>query len=282
MLEVPKPKKAVPPPEPTPEPEVHTGPEAVFIARFEGFEGTLLELAVALRAGKVAPVQVPLLELTRAVLERYYALREDLDVGGVTLDVVSETLPHLAGVIELKARMLLPRQPTAPKDEEGEDTDADLDDVLEGVEALAKLEGAIAFLRERRRERARMLVANTPPIKLPRRARPIGKGLGELIAAAKRKVREVNMFDLAIDRLTLPQALERLREFGKRLKRYFFKDVPAHDWGERTVLFSAMLEGVRAGELEVTQPEQFGEIEIRTVKAEKTGSRVDAAVRVDD
>jgi chromatin segregation and condensation protein Rec8/ScpA/Scc1 (kleisin family) len=63
--------------------------------------------------------------------------------------------------------------------------------------------------------------------------------------------------------LTLPQALERLNEFGRKLKRFFFADIPAQDWGERTVLFSAMLEGVRAGELEVEQPEIYGAIEIK-------------------
>jgi segregation and condensation protein A len=245
-----------------------------FVARFpvgdEVFEGTLLELAAQLRAGKLRPIQVPLLKLTRDVLERFHALRGELELskGDVdatfrtsSLDLASEALPHLAGVIELKTRLLLPRQPSVA--EEGDaNIDADLEDVLEGVEALAKLEGAIQFLRDRRRERSLLLVAQVPPIKLPRKFKPLSRSLGELVKAAQRHVREVNIFDLALDRMTMPMALERLRDFGKRLKKFFFHDVPTQSWGERTVLFGAMLEAMRSGDLEATQPEQYGAIEI--------------------
>jgi segregation and condensation protein A len=237
--------------------------EITFIARFEGFEGTLLELAAALRAGKLEPAFVPLLELTRSVLLRFETLRTELEIVSIgSLDLASEALPHLAGVIELKARLLLPR-PIKVHHEDANDIDASLEDVLSGVEALAQLEGAIAFLRDRRKERSKLLVASPAPINLPRKMRPLTQGLGDLVEAAKRRVREVNLFDLAHDRLTLPQALERLNEFGRKLKRFFFADIPAQDWGERTVLFSAMLEGVRAGELEVEQPEIYGAIEIQ-------------------
>ena len=85
-----------------------------FIARFplfEGvlgdvFEGTLLELAASLRTGKLRPIQVPLLKLTRDVLARFHALRGELELSQgdldatfrtSSLDLASEALPHLAG-----------------------------------------------------------------------------------------------------------------------------------------------------------------------------------------
>jgi segregation and condensation protein A len=237
--------------------------EITFIARFEGFEGTLLELAASLRAGKLEPAFVPLLELTRAVLTRFENFRTELEILSIgSLDLASEALPHLAGVIELKARLLLPR-PIKTHHEDPDDIDNSLEDVLSGVEALAQLEGAISFLRDRRKERSKMLIASPVPINLPRKMRPLTQSIGDLVEAAKRRVREVNLFDLAHDRLTLPQALERLRVFSQKLKKFFFADIPAQDWGEKTVLFSAMLEGVRAGELEVEQPEIYGAIEIQ-------------------
>jgi segregation and condensation protein A len=273
MLEVRAPKSIPPAPAVVTEPEF----DLQFVARFpvgdEVFEGTLLELAAQLRAGKLRPIQVPLLKLTRDVLARFHALRGELELSQgdldatfrtSSLDLASEALPHLAGVIELKTRLLLPRQPNVT--EEGEaNIDADLEDVLEGVEALAKLEGAIQFLRDRRRERSLLLVAQVPPIKLPRKFKPLSRSLGDLVKAAQRHVREVNIFDLALDRMTMPMALERLRDFGKRLKNYFFHDVPTQSWGERTVLFGAMLEAMRAGDLEANQPEQYGAIEIRKI-----------------
>ena len=277
MLKVARASKPIPPPVP----DTSTEPEfdLQFVARFpvgdEIFEGTLLELAAQLRAGKLRPIQVPLLKLTRDVLERFHALRGELELSQgdldatfrtSSLDLASEALPHLAGVIELKTRLLLPRQPNIA--EEGDaNIDADLEDVLEGVEALAKLEGAIQFLRDRRRERSLLLVAQVPPIKLPRKFKPLSRSLGDLVKAAQRHVREVNIFDLALDRMTMPMALERLRDFGKRLKKFFFHDVPTQSWGERTILFGAMLEAMRAGDLEASQPEQYGAIEIRKIDA---------------
>ncbi len=278
MLKVARASKPILPPVPdatVTEPEF----DLQFVARFpvgdELFEGTLLELAAQLRAGKLRPIQVPLLKLTRDVLERFHALRGELELSQgdldatfrtSSLDLASEALPHLAGVIELKTRLLLPRQPNVS--EEGEaNIDADLEDVLEGVEALAKLEGAIQFLRDRRRERSLLLVAQVPPIKLPRKFKPLSRSLGDLVKAAQRHVREVNIFDLALDRMTMPMALERLRDFGKRLKKFFFHDVPTQSWGERTILFGAMLEAMRAGDLEASQPEQYGAIEIRKLDA---------------
>ena len=191
MLKVARANKPIPPPVVATEPELEVQFSSQFVARFpvgdEVFEGTLLELAAQLRAGKLRPIQVPLLKLTRDVLQRFHALRGELELSQgdldatfrtSSLDLASEALPHLAGVIELKTRLLLPRQPNIA--EEGEaNIDADLEDVLEGVEALAKLEGAIQFLRDRRRERSLLLVAQVPPIKLPRKFKPLSRSLGD-------------------------------------------------------------------------------------------------------
>jgi segregation and condensation protein A len=237
-----------------------------FIAQFtipDGeFRGSLIELAAQLRAGKIPPVQVPLLTLTRSVLERYHALRAELEHDPSLFDTASEALPHLAGVIELKTRLLLPKPPVVVTEDGEPEGDTTLESVLEGVEMLARLEGAIAFLRDRRRERSRMIVPGPQPLNLPRKQKPLSGRFGALVEAARRRVREVHLFDLALERLNLPQALERLRDHARRVKRFFFRDVPAQDWGERTVLFAAMLEGVRAGELQASQTEPYAEIEI--------------------
>jgi segregation and condensation protein A len=239
--------------------------ETTFTARFEGFEGTLLELAAALRSESLKPVQVPLLQLTREVLERFKHIRSILPPDDA-LDLASEALPQLSSVIELKARLLLPKPPKAALEEGDDGADAALEDVLSGVEALAQLEGAIQFLKDRRLERALVFVPQPFPVHVPRRAKPLGKGLGALVAAARSKVREVNLFDLALERLTLPQALERLRDFSARVKRFLFRDVPQSGWAERTVLFAALLEGVREGTLEAEQDEAYAEIRVRRTK----------------
>lgn len=247
------------------------GPPEAFRAEFEGFSGTLADLAGALRSGKLDPAGVPLLSLTRQVLARFTALR-------ASLDVASEAFPALAAVIELQTRLLLPRQqrPTAP--EEIDDAERPLTQVLEGVEALARLEGAIHFLRDRRRARARLLPAAAPPLGYPRRTRPAGS-LGQLVAAAKRRALVLPSLDLALDRLTLADALERLRAFARRVRLFFLHDVPAGSWAERAVTLAAFLEGVRSGELEGEQGEAYGPIQVRALTAASEPPALDDAPR---
>ena len=234
-----------------------------FTASFDGFSGSLLELAAALRSEILTPAQVPLLQLTRAVLQRFAAVRAQLPPDAA-LDLASEALPQLSGVIELKAKLLIPRPAKINLLEDDPDSvDIALEDVLSGVEALARLEGAIQFLKDKRLLHAQVIAPQPQAVRLERRAKPLGKGLGALVAAAKSKVREVNLFDLALERLTLPQALERLRVFSKQLRSFFFKDVPQQNWGEQTVIFSALLEGVREGTFTAQQESAYGDIEIK-------------------
>lgn len=237
--------------------------EPTFIARFAGFEGTLPELSAALRLGQVLPSIVPLLELTRAVLARYQNAKAMLPPDDA-LELSSEALPHLSGVIELKARLLLPKPPK--QEEDDSEFDSTLEDVLEGVQALAQLEGAIGFLREQRAARSQVLLPNVPGIVLPRKAKPIATGIGVLLEAARRRVRDIEFLDLAFERLTMPMAMARLMDFGKTLKSFFFAAVPATDWGERTVLFSALLEGVREGQLSAKQEVAYEDITVQCLE----------------
>lgn len=234
---------------------------SAYEASFEGFDGHLIELAAALRAGRLLPAQVPLARLAREVLQRYLSARETLG-----LDAAAEALPHLAAVIELKARLLLPAPPgeAGPDDWSGTDeADEPLGRLLEGIEALARLENAIEFLRGRRQERARLITPPPAQLEWPRRQRPLGKGLGDLVAAARRRVRTLDLGQLTLERLTIKDALERLRALASQLRRFVFREAPAEGWPERTVLFAALLEGVKSGELDASQAEPFGDIEVR-------------------
>lgn len=228
---------------------------------FPGFSGTLTELASALRSERVRPGDVPLLSLTRELLARIAAQQ-------LTPDEHAETLPVLAGVIALKVRLLLPR-PEAPPSTENDDWD-ELDDVLEGVEALAELGELVSFLSRRRSERAGLIAARPLDLEWPRRVRPsVGRaGLARLVKAAQGAVREVQVPLLSRERLTLAGALRALRAFGTRLRTFTFLSVPVADWGERATYFSALLEGVKDGSFSVEQAETFGDIEVRQLGEE--------------
>lgn len=229
---------------------------------FPGFSGTLPELAASLRAERLRPEDVPLLVLTRELLTRIAAQH-------LTPDEHAEVLPTLAGVIALKARLLLPRPEAQLSDEAYGDGD-DLGDVLEVVEALAELSKLVSFLSQRRSERAGMIAARPLDLDWPRRVRPaVGRaGLARLVKAAQSAVRDVQVPLLARERLTLVGALRALRAFGARLRTFTFLSVPVADWSERATYFSALLEGVKDGSFSVEQPETFGDIEVRHLKKE--------------
>lgn len=223
------------------------------------YSGDLSGLAVRLRAGAILPSQVPLLRLTRELLHwagQFAALHPE---------TYAELLPVLAGVIALKARLLLPRLEAVP-----EDTDDDWPEdggVLEGVQALAELDQLVRMLSQRRQARQGLIPAARLELGLPRRpSRAAGQqelaqaGLARLVRAAHNAVRDVSVPLLSVERLSLQDALKVLRAFAGRLGIFTFGAVPAQDWGERATYFSALLEGVRAGDLVAEQLEVYGEI----------------------
>jgi segregation and condensation protein A len=234
------------------------------------YSGDLGGLAQRLRAGSILPEGVPLLRLTRELLSwagRFAALHPE---------TYAELLPVLAGVIALKARLLLPRpevnslaaQAEAADDEMTDDWLDDAgDEVLEGVQALHDLDQLVQLLFQRRQAREGLIPAARVELNLPRRAgKAAGKlGLAKLVKAAQNAVRDVQVPLLSVERLTLQDALGALRAFARRLKIFTFGAVPAADWGERSTYFSALLEGVKAGDFVTEQQEMYGEIVVARV-----------------
>ncbi|MFC4455765.1 ScpA family protein [Deinococcus sonorensis] len=233
------------------------GRAAAFEVRLPCHHGDLAGLAQRLRSGAVLPSEVPLLALTRDVLA--WAQRS----AQAQPERYAELLPALAGVIALKARLLLPR-PEAEALPDDPDDDP-LDEVVEAVSALAELETLVQLLAQRRRERERLIPAAALDLGLPRRERRQDgrKGLARLLKAAQNAVRDVQVPLLARDRLTLQDALRALRAFAGRLSSFTFRAVPTQDWAEQGTYFAALLEGVREGDFEVEQPDQYGDILIR-------------------
>ena len=220
--------------------------DAPFRVETPAFNGTLGELAHALRTERVAPGDVGVSALVQHYLDFYGGLAER-DLGRAT-----ETLPLLARVIELKVRLLLPQPPKTPE--------AEREEVLETVLALEAFEEAIGFLRERRETRRHLLSAQAPRPPYPRRARPLSTKLGRLAELATRH-RATHYFELAVERLTLASALKKLRSGLSRLGRGTLQTLmEARDWPTVTVAFSAMLEMVKEGEAKAEQPEPYSEI----------------------
>lgn len=216
------------------------------------FEGTLGELAHALRTQRLAPAQVDLLFVVREVLARFEAFASR------DLDLATEALPAAATVIELKARLLLPRP---PREADGDDELARAD-ALAAVAALEALEEAIVELRERRERRRHLLTARASAPSYPRRPRPLGVPLARLAELASR-LRPGPYFELVRDRLTVTAAIGRiLASLRPGERRRFDELLDDAQWSTRTVYFAGALELVRDGRCELHQDEAFGPLEL--------------------
>ena len=220
------------------------------------FTGTLGELAHALRAERVTPAQIDLFKLVKAYLEHYRHLSEQ------SLDLATETLPMLARIVELKVRLLLPRPPKEEDEEE-------LEEVLEAVMLLEEFEDAIAFLQRRRTERRFVMSAKAPRPSYTRRERPLKVKLEGLSDIASR-FRSTSYFELTAPRLTMADAVAKLRETLGRVGHGFFRDLVAAswsraDWATQVVSFAGFLELVKEGEVQATQSEPYGPIELEEV-----------------
>jgi segregation and condensation protein A len=229
-----------------------------FVVRQQGFEGTLGELAFALRRGTVAPATIDLLALVQSFLEHFN------DLAASDLELASVALPNVAQVIELKLRLLLPRPPVTADDEEGEE----LEETLEAVAMLEELEDAIDFLRRRRDERRIVLHARTPRPEYPRPTRPIGTGIDHLARLASR-YRGGSYFEIAIDRLTMNAAMQQLLASLRRWRRALLREACERpEWPQLTVFFAGMLELVREGHVRAVQEEPYGDIELQLIGVE--------------
>jgi segregation and condensation protein A len=238
--------------------------DAAFRVRLPAFEGTLSELAQALRSRRLAPGQVDLLLVVREVLARFQAFANR------DLDRATEALPPAATVVELKARLLLPRPPR-PVEEEDEAARAE---ALAAVAALEALEDAIAELRERRERRRHLLPARAPAPPYARAARPLGIPLDRLTELAAR-LRPGPYFELVRERLTVSAAIGRiLARLRPGQRRGFEELVEDASWATRTVYFVGALELVRDGRCRLHQPDAFGPIEVEAAGPGPTGGPV--------
>lgn len=229
-----------------------------FLVRQAGFEGTLGELAHALRRGTVAPSAIDLLTLVQSFLEHFET------VAASNLELASVALPNVAQVIELKLRLLLPRPPREVDEEQEEE----LEETLEAVALLEELDEAIDFLRQRRDQRRIVLPARTPRPEYPRPVRKIATGIDQLATFAAR-YRPGGYFEFSVERLTMSGAMKsllgRLRRWGSAL---LTEAVERPEWPQLTVYFAGMLELVREGRINAYQQEPYGDIELHLNEVE--------------
>ncbi len=208
---------------------------------FTGFEGSPEELKNALRSGRVAARELPLLQL----IEQALAQVADLD-----LPERGALLPILAELLERKLRAIL-RVDAAEVEEE--------EDGEELVGLLVELDEAVRFLLERASVRSSVLPV--PAASLPRDSRLAKPSLTSLRRHAARFVRHPLGLPLQ-ERFGVAEAWRWLQKKLRTARRLWFSRLGLKRWAERTVVFMALLEATKNGEVTLKQKKRFADLQI--------------------
>lgn len=189
--------------------------------------------------------------------------------GELDLEVATEFLVLIAALLELKSRLMLPREEEELLDVE---PDVAVEELLARMLEAKRYRGAALHLIEKLRSEDGVRFRSAP---LPKhlqvtelvdqegvyRPARLGRAIGTLLAMPP----QVNIRHLTIPRVTVADRLSHLRRLlGRGRGRTTFEDaVKGADRVTVCVTLFALLELYKQGEATWSQDEPFGEIEIR-------------------
>ena len=250
--------------------DLYIPPDALQVF-LEAFEGPLDLLLYLIRRQNLDIVDIPIAEITRQYLKYIDVMRE------LQLELAGEYLLMAATLAEIKSRMLLPR-PQGEGGQEEEDPRAELVRRLQeyerfkqaamDIEALPRVDRdtfpASAELTERR------VVRMLPDVTLQ-----------EMLVALRDVMQRADMFahhHISRERLSVRQ---RMSDVLGALKAQAFVEFtqlfrPQEGRMGVTVTFSAILELLREGLIEIVQSEPFAPIHVRSGAPRNVSFVVDA------
>jgi segregation and condensation protein A len=219
------------------------------------FTGPLDLLLYLIRQEQVDIYDIPVARITDEYL-RYLQLMQELDIA-----VAGDFLVMAATLIEIKSRMLLPRDPLADVSEE--DAGDPRRDLINQLLEHQKYKAAAQMLWSR--ATVEQAVFRRAEIETDKQNPEVSVGLFDLLKVfqqilARRK--EEVMLEIERDEITMTEMLERLRNMvmsaGELNLVKFFER--ARSRRELVLAFLSVLELVRTTEISLIQRETFGEI----------------------
>jgi segregation and condensation protein A len=232
-------------------PDLETDDLKIILGDFEGPLDLLLHL---IRQEQVSIYDIPVARITDAYL-KYLQLMQELDIA-----VAGDFLVMAATLIELKTKMLLPRDPFAAT--EGEEDDPRLDLVNQLLEyqkykAAAQMLWSRATIERAIFRRAELETdKNNPEVVVG--VFDLLRVFNEILARHKEEV----LLEIEREEITMAQMLERLRNMvmsaGELNLREFFERAGSRR--ELVLAFLSVLELVRTTEVRLFQEQTFGEI----------------------
>jgi len=226
----------------------------VLLGEFEGPLDLLLHL---IRQEHVSIYDIPVARITDEYL-RYLRVMQEMDIS-----VAGDFLVMAATLIELKTKMLLPRDPTAPAEEEEDPRSELVNQLLEyqKYKAAAQMLWSRATVEQAVFKRAEIETDKNNP--------EVAVGLFDLLKVFQdilARHKEEKLLEIEREEISMAEMLERLRNMvmssGELNLRVFFER--ARTRRELVLAFLSVLELVRTTEVKLFQRETFGDIIART------------------
>lgn len=217
------------------------------------FEGPLDLLLHLIRQEQVSIYDIPVARITDEYL-RYLRVMQELDIA-----VAGDFLVMAATLIELKTKMLLPRDPLAAESEE-DDPRADLVNQLleyQKYKAAAEMLWSRATLEQAVFKRAELETDKNNP-EVSAGVFDLLKVFQDILARHKEEV----LLEIEREEISMAEMLERLRNMVMSASelnlRVFFERAKSRR--ELVLAFLSVLELVRTTEIKLFQKQTFGDI----------------------
>jgi len=220
------------------------------------FEGPLDLLLHLIRQEQVSIYDIPVARITEEYL-RYLQVMQEMDIA-----VAGDFLVMAATLIELKTKMLLPRDPLAEQPEEDDPRTDLVNQLLEyqKYKAAAQMLWSRATVEQAVFKRAELETDKNNP--------EVSVGLFDLLKVFQdilNRHKEEVLLEIAREEISMAEMLERLRNMVMSASelnlRLFFERAKSRR--ELVLAFLSVLELVRTTEIKLFQRETFGEIVAR-------------------
>ncbi|MCK5888577.1 MAG: segregation/condensation protein A [Methylococcales bacterium] len=225
----------------------------------ETFEGPLDLLLYLIRRQNLDILNIPIAKITSQYIQ-YIDMMTDL-----RLELAAEYLLMAALLAEIKSRMLLPRQPTDEEDEE-DDPRAFLIKKLQEYEYIKKASEEIDLLPRYERDLFDPFV-DTSTVDIDHPLPDIA--LKEMLLAFQdvlKRVEQLSHHKITKEPLSVRERMAAILEKLSRSDNLSFSSLFTYEEGKGGVVvsFLAILELSKDDIIEITQPEFFAEIRIRS------------------
>jgi segregation and condensation protein A len=220
------------------------------------FEGPLDLLLHLIRQEQVSIYDIPVAKITDEYL-RYLRVMQEMDIA-----VAGDFLVMAATLIELKTKMLLPRDPSAPAMEEDDPRSDLVNQLLEyqKYKAAAEMLWSRATLEQAVFKRAELETDKNNP-EVSAGVFDLLKVFQDILARHKEEV----LLEIEREEISMAEMLERLRNMVMSATelnlRIFFERAKSRR--ELVLAFLSVLELVRTTEIRLFQTETFGDIVAR-------------------